>query len=301
MSIIDWLTGAPDPYMPRWHCLNGDTLTGWTLITLDVLIPIAYMAIAARFYMAHRRVAIGSRMSALILLVAIFVLCGLNGYAMDALMFWTPAYRAQIPGKLALLVVSVAYLRLFASDIEEAMHARSIQGELDRTNQMLAEANRALVELIADRSDIAVAIVEPNENLTYIRINQAWVDDYDLRGIPNDWKGVRHLDAFPGLYRDYPHWREIHREVFSGRVMVGSDDFGPHHVSWACIPTIESIIFITTFGSSDRIVSVAGELADALGRIDDEVSRTLSDVSTWNGIRERLQLETPDDETTESN
>ncbi|MDB5272228.1 MAG: histidine kinase [Chitinophagaceae bacterium] len=100
-----------DSWPPRWYCGEWTSFHGWLYICSDLAIWLAYFAIPIlliKFVTQKRDVPLPS---VFWLFGAFILLCGLT-HAMDASMFWWPAYRLN--GLIRFITACVSWLTVLA-------------------------------------------------------------------------------------------------------------------------------------------------------------------------------------------
>ncbi len=143
-------------FTPRWKCGVWTTAGGWSFITAEVLIALAYLAIPiALVYFAWKRKDLPAR--GLFNLFAIFItLCGLT-HLLDACLFWWPAYRLMSAGYWLTAVVSWWTVFRLLPWIPRLLALKSPEElliEIERRRcceQALQEANELLSQEICHR------------------------------------------------------------------------------------------------------------------------------------------------------
>lgn len=138
-------------YPARWHCGHWAKSIGWTYITSDLLIFLAYTGIPVSIlYYRTKLKATALELNYIFYLFASFIfLCG-STHLIDAIVFWYPIYNFATLIKLltalvslATLVVIITMLPLTLNFITEQIEAKSLKLELETLKA--AEAQRALV------------------------------------------------------------------------------------------------------------------------------------------------------------
>src|SRR5437762_2260812 len=108
-EVFDFFQGlfATDKWPPRWKCGQWSDFHGWLYIVSDLMIWLAYFLIPViilRYFSGRRNVI---KFSKVYLLFATFILlCGTT-HLVDAMMFWTPAYRFNALVRSATAIVSL--------------------------------------------------------------------------------------------------------------------------------------------------------------------------------------------------
>ena len=108
-----WFTGGPShQYMAGVSCMLRDWPWIYAEVAEDVVVWLAYVAIAVHWKLNTRGLPGGPSRAALDGLFLIFVFCGLSGYIFPALRLWWPAWRLGVLLKAALIVFTVRYVAL---------------------------------------------------------------------------------------------------------------------------------------------------------------------------------------------
>lgn len=155
-------------YPPRWTCGNWTPFEGWLHIVSDGLIFLAYFAIPASLFVLIRRRQVEFPLIAW-LFVAFIFFCGLT-HAIEASIFWWPAYRLSGLAKLATAIVSLFTAVVVIRALPEAIALPSVR----RTN---AELEAALVRerSLAHELESAHQVLEQ-------RTSQLVVREHRMRG-----------------------------------------------------------------------------------------------------------------------
>jgi signal transduction histidine kinase len=168
MQILSDLVDTTD-FPARWHCGSWSAAHGWTHVTADVLIFLAYMAIPVMFARLYRQRRSDVPFPQLLLLFSLFVAACGTTHLIEATIFWKPVYRLSATFKVATALVSWATVlalipalpRMMSMQFPEALE-RQVQErtrELQERGREL-EAERARLE--EARSELARA----NEKLS---------------------------------------------------------------------------------------------------------------------------------------
>ena len=126
---------------PRWSCGYWSDFHGWLYIASDVMIWLAYFTIPAIIVWFVQRRPTVPFLPVFWLFGAFILLCGTT-HAIDALIFWWPAYRVSAICRFATAVVSLATVFALIRDLPRALELRppgQDDAELDATKQLLSE------------------------------------------------------------------------------------------------------------------------------------------------------------------
>ena len=110
--------------------------------------------------------------------------------------------------------------------------------ERKRAEEELAHSD-ALMRYIIEHNRSAVAVHD--REMRYLYVSQRYLDDYQVK--ERDIIGKHHYEVFPDLPQK---WRDVHRQVLTGRVMSAEDD--PYEKAdgsvewtrWECRPWYEA-------------------------------------------------------------
>jgi signal transduction histidine kinase len=147
---------ATDSFPPRWYCGSWTELQGWVHIVSDATIWFAYLTIpVGLIYFLWRRRDVP--FPGLVVLFAGFILlCGLT-HALEAAMFWWPAYRFMGLVKAATAIVSMTTAIVLIPLMPKALALKS-PGQLEQeVRDRTVELRSNQQELIAAREQALAA------------------------------------------------------------------------------------------------------------------------------------------------
>lgn len=126
---------STDGFMPRWTCGEWTPFSGWLHIISDLLIFVAYAAIPLSIFILIRRWRDVAFPAVAWLFVAFNLSCGIT-HAVEASIFWWPAYRLSGLLKAVTAVVSLATAFALIRVLPQAIALPRIK----KTNEQLADA-----------------------------------------------------------------------------------------------------------------------------------------------------------------
>lgn len=102
-------TGPHGPYMRLQHCIHGDPVTLWTVVSLCGAVIIGYLLIARQWHQQSVTLPEGSAKDALKRLRATFILCAFCGYFFPILKLGWPAWKLEAVALAALVYYTWAF------------------------------------------------------------------------------------------------------------------------------------------------------------------------------------------------
>lgn len=189
-------------FPPRWYCGQWTLFEGWTYITANLLIWLAYFIIPlVLLYFTKRLTEVPLRRT-LWLFSAFVLLCGLTHFN-DALIFWVPIYRLNalilsLTAIVSLLTV-VHLLRIMPhllsmkspAELEQVIEMKV--AELEEAYYKLASSEAQLQALINHNPDL---ITRVNKDLEIEFVNESLLTDSGFK--KEDFVGKKHIDlGFP--------------------------------------------------------------------------------------------------------
>ena len=105
---MDWIFGT-ESFMARWHCGTQDPFWGWVHILSDVFVSAAYIGLSGAVFRASK-LQVDPRFSRLLVLFSAFLVACAIGHALDAAVWWWPAYNLLTLSKTLTCTVSWAAL-----------------------------------------------------------------------------------------------------------------------------------------------------------------------------------------------
>lgn len=141
-------------YPARWHCGHWARSVGWTYITSDLLIFLAYVGIPISIlYYRTKLKTTELELNYIFYLFAAFIFfCG-STHLIDAIVFWYPIYNFATLIKLATAIISLATLVVIITKlpltlnfISEQLEAKGLKLELETIKAKEAQNALALAE-----------------------------------------------------------------------------------------------------------------------------------------------------------
>lgn len=144
----------PSDFSPRWHCGRFAGGLGWLHVFSDIAIAAAYYAIPLCLVIyVHRKKRDVPLLPIFWLFAAFIFFCGTT-HAIDAMMFYYPAYRFLGVMKFGTAVVSIATVFALIQVRDQALALpglhkinQDLQAEVDRRRETEAQMHRIRLEL----------------------------------------------------------------------------------------------------------------------------------------------------------
>ncbi|MFA6045876.1 MAG: hypothetical protein WC718_12910 [Phycisphaerales bacterium] len=152
VSFFNQLFDTSD-YPPRWQCGNWSPFVGWLHIVSDLLIAIAYVAIPAGLFVVVRKRQDVSFPALTWLFIAFILSCGMT-HAVEASIFWWPAYRLSGLMKAETAVVSLFTAFAVIRALPEAISLPGVR-----------KANEALQIAVANERQLRTELARTHEEL----------------------------------------------------------------------------------------------------------------------------------------
>lgn len=148
-------TGFP----ARWSCGQWGPIEGWTHIVSDLTIAAAYVAIPTALFLLRRRRTDITFPRILWLFIAFILSCGV-AHAVEASIFWWPAYRLTAVLKAVTAVVSVTTVVALVKALPLAMTIPTMSRDYNALLEKLKEAQKQKADFEMTRVDIEKRLSE---------------------------------------------------------------------------------------------------------------------------------------------
>ncbi len=158
MTFIQKLFDTSD-YPSRWHCGNWGLFEGWLHIVSDLAIFVAYVSIPASLaiVLLYQRKTRLPRVGWMF--VAFILACGIT-HAIDAAIFWWPAYRVSGVMKAVTAAVSLTTAVLVIRMLPGALRLPEMHTQYNTLERTVEEQGRSAKIADAERQSMETRLAE---------------------------------------------------------------------------------------------------------------------------------------------
>jgi two-component system, chemotaxis family, sensor kinase Cph1 len=228
-QVTDFFSGlfATDQWPARWKCGNWTEFHGWLYIISDLMIWLAYFLIPIIIidYFIKKRDVLQFK-NVYFLFAAFILLCG-STHFLDALMFWTPAYRFSALVRFVTGIVSlltVFYLVKVLPDAFRQKTSKELEMEIAKrqlAEKQLSEANQGLQAFAYIASHDLQEPLRKIKTFTSL-LQKANADKFDAKSSEYAGKIVHSSAKMQSLIEDVLTLSSIENEIAFKRVKVAN-------------------------------------------------------------------------------